>query len=195
MMNNISLKCKCGTVQGSVSHASPDVGNHMACYCHDCQSFANELSKDDAILDEWGGTEIYQTPPWYVTIDSGREQIRCLRLTPKGIYRWYTGCCNTPIGNTGSAKFPFIGLIHSFMDKDEHTESQLGPIKGYHKLGSAIGQPPEDIQQLGMPTGTTIMVFWRLLKWKLSSRNKPNLFFDSSGRCISKPKIINENPD
>ena len=195
MMNSISLKCKCGTVQGSVSHASPGVGNHIVCYCEDCQSFANELSKDDAILDEWGGTEIYQTPPWHVAIDSGREQIRCLRLTPKGIYRWYTECCNTPIGNTGSAKFPFIGLIHSFMDKDKNTESQLGPIRGYHKLGSAIGEPTEEIQQLGMPKGTTIRVFWRLFKWKLSSRNKPNLFFDSSGRCISRPKIINENPD
>lgn len=192
MMNRISLKCKCGTVQGSVSHVSPKVGNHVVCYCVDCQSFANELSEDDGILDEWGGTEIYQTPPWYVTIDSGREHIRCLRLTPKGIYRWYTDCCKTPIGNTASAKFPFVGLIHSFMDKDEKTESTLGPVVGYHKIESAIGEPPEAIQQTGMSKGTTAQVFWRLLKWKLTSRNKPNPFFDQSGRCISKPEIINK---
>ena len=194
-MKGISLKCQCGSVQGFVSHVSPRVGNHVVCYCDDCQEFANFLSKDGVILDEWGGTEIYQTPPWYVTIDSGREHIRCLRLTPKGIYRWYTGCCNTPIGNTGSARFPFIGLIHSFMDKDEQTESKLGPVKGYHKLESAIGDPPEDIQQVGMSKGTTIRVIGRLLKWKLTSRNKPNLFFDESGHCISKPMIINKTSD
>jgi len=192
-MSAISLRCKCGSVQGSVSHVSSGVGNHVVCYCSDCQAFANFLSKDDAILDEWGGTEIYQTPPWHVSIASGKEQIRCLRLTPKGIYRWYTGCCNTPIGNTGSARFPFIGLIHSFMDKNEETQSQLGPVRGYHKLESALGEPPEDIQKVGMSKGTTIMVIWRLLKWKLTSRNKRNLFFDQSGRCISKPEIVNGN--
>ena len=168
------------------------MGNHVVCYCVDCQAFANLLSEHGMILDEWGGTEIYQTPPWHVVIDIGKEQIRCLRLTPKGIYRWYTGCCKTPIGNTGSAKFPFIGLIHTFMDKDEQSGSKLGPVVGYHKLESAIGEPTENIQQTGMPKAVTFKIFWRLFKWKVTSRNKPNLFFDQSGHCISKPEIINE---
>ena len=194
-MNSISLKCKCGAVQGSVSHVSPKVGNHVVCYCDDCQAFARHLSGGIGILDEWGGTRIYQTPPWHISIDKGKEQLQCLRLTPKGLYRWYTGCCNTPVGNTISVRFPFVGLFHSFMDKDEQTESQLGPIKGYHKLESATGEIPEEIQEVGMPKRTTFNVLWRLIKWKFTGRNQPNPFFDPSGRSISKPRVLNQNPD
>jgi len=194
-MTTISLKCKCGAVKGSVNHVSPGVGNHIVCYCKDCQAFANHLSRSDDILDEWGGTGIYQTAPWHINIHKGIEYLQCLRLTPKGLYRWYTGCCNTPVGNTISANFPFIGVIHSFMDKDEQTESKLGPVKGYYKLELAKGKVPVSIQNKGMPKGTTITVLWRLFKWKLTARNKPNPFFDKSGQSISKPKILRPGPD
>ena len=83
-MTNLSLKCKCGAVEGEISHVSPKVGNHVVCYCNDCQAFANHLSADDDILDPWGGTEVYQTAPWHISIHKGIENIRCLRLTPKG---------------------------------------------------------------------------------------------------------------
>lgn len=189
-MTKISLKCKCGAVEGSVSQVSPRVGNHVVCYCNDCQAFANHLSTGDNTLDEWGGTEIYQTATWHIEIHKGSEQLKCLRLTPKGLYRWYTGCCNTPVGNTISANFPFIGLIHRFMNKDEHTESNLGPVRGYHQLDSAIGTVPDSIQNKGMPVGCTMAVIWRLLKWKLTAGNKPNLFFNDSGQSVSRPDIV-----
>ena len=194
-MNSISLKCKCGEVQGSVSHVSPRVGNHVVCYCEDCQAFARYLSKEGGIMDEWGGTEIYQTAPWHINIDKGLQQLRCLRLKPKGLYRWYTACCNTPVGNTISAKFPFTGLIHSFMEKDEQTAGKLGPVKGYHKLESAIGEVSEAIQQVGMPRAVTFAVIWRILKWKFTGGNKPRVFFDQSGHTISKPHVLKTNPD
>ena len=56
-MTTISLKCKCGAVKGSIKHVSPKVGNHVVCYCEDCQAFANHLSSNDNISDEWGGTD------------------------------------------------------------------------------------------------------------------------------------------
>jgi hypothetical protein len=194
-LKTISLKCACGAVQGTVGHVSPKVGNHVVCYCDDCQTFANHLSTAGNILDEWGGTEVYQTAPWNINIHKGAEHLRCLRLTPKGLNRWYTGCCNTPVGNNISAKLPFTGVIHTFIDEDEQTESQLGPIMGYHKLEMARGKVPDTIQDKGMPTGTTMAVYWRLFKWKLTSRNKPDLFFNESGQTISKPKILNPDPD
>jgi hypothetical protein len=193
-MTNISLKCKCGAVEGSVSHVSPQVGNHIVCYCDDCQAFANHLSTSANILDEWGGTEVYQTAPWHINIHKGIEQLQCLRLTPKGLYRWYTGCCNTPVGNAISAKFPFVGLIHAFIDKDEQTGSLLGPVMGYHKLESAKGKVPESFQNTGMSMGTTMRVVWRIFKWKLTAGNKPNLFFKESGQSISKPEILRTEP-
>jgi hypothetical protein len=190
-MNSISLKCKCGEVQGIVNHVSPRAGNHVVCYCEDCQAFARYLSKEGGIMDEWGGTEIYQTAPWHINIEKGLQHLRCLRLKPKGLYRWYAGCCNTPVGNTISAKFPFIGLIHSFMEKDEQTAHKLGPVKGYHKLESAIGEVPEAIRKVGMPKGMTLVVIWSLLKWRFTGGDKPQVFFDESGHTISKPRVLN----
>jgi hypothetical protein len=189
-MTDISLKCQCGSVQGKLSLVSPEAGNHIVCYCADCQAFANHLSTGDGILDEWGGTDIYQTAPWNVNIHAGIDKLRCIRLSSKGLYRWYTDCCNTPVGNTISAKFPFIGLIHSFINAGGQTGQLLGPVKGYHKLQSARGEVTDNIQKKGMPVGTTIKVFWLLIKWKLMAGNKPNPFFDESGKSISKPVII-----
>jgi hypothetical protein len=165
------------------------------CYCVDCQAFANHLSTDHNILDQWGGTDIYQTAPWNVTIDKGIEYLRCLRLTPRGTHRWFTACCNTPVGNTISAKFPFIGLIHSFMDKDDQTESVLGPVRGYHKLESAIGEVPESYRETGMPKGAIIGIYWRILKWKLAGKNKPRLFYDETGKNISKPTVVDSGDE
>lgn len=193
-MTQISLKCKCGAVEGSIENVSPDVGNHIVCYCNDCQAFANHLPASEEILDEWGGTRIYQTAPWNIRIDKGIENLQCLRLTPKGLNRWYTECCKTPVGNNISAKLPFMGVIHSFFDQDEQAESKLGPVRGYHKLESAKDGVPASIMDTGMPLRTTVAVFWRLLKWKLTGRNRPNLFFTESGQCISRPKILKNSP-
>ena len=83
-----------------------------------------------------------------------------------------------------------MGVIHSFFDQDEQAESKLGPVRGYYKLESARGKVPDAVQDKGMPLRTTLAVFWRLFKWKLTGRNKPNLLFNESGQCISKPEIL-----
>lgn len=74
------------------------------CCCMDCQKFAVFLQQEDQILDQYGGTDIFQIPILHVKITEGNEHIACVRLNQKGIYRWYTGCCNTPIGNTLGGK-------------------------------------------------------------------------------------------
>jgi hypothetical protein len=50
---------------------------------------------------------------------------------------------------------------------------------------------PDDIRQKGMPVATTIRIFWRLIKWKLTAGNKSYPFFDASGKNISKPIAVN----
>ncbi len=67
---------------------------------------------------------------------------------------------------------------------------KCGAVKGYYKLEFAKGNVPESIQKKGMPIGTTIAVFWRLIKWKFSAGDKENLFFNKSGQSISKPKVL-----
>src|SRR5687767_12724189 len=115
MPNDIPLRCACGTLRGTALAVSPDTGNRVLCYCRDCQAFARFLARPD-IMDDKGGTDIFQMAPGRVRITAGADALRCVRLSEKGIHRWYCGECKTPVGNTGGASIPFVGLIHSFMD-------------------------------------------------------------------------------
>ena len=91
---NHSLRCRCGTLRGYVSH--PEDVNRGVCYCKDCQAFAHFLETADSVLDSAGGTEVIQTTPANVTITQGQSKLACVRLRNKGLLRWYTSCCKTP---------------------------------------------------------------------------------------------------
>jgi hypothetical protein len=92
------LQCRCGTLKGHVSRSH--VANRCVCYCRDCQAFAHFLGRADEILDASGGTDVIQTRAANVVFTEGKEALACMRLTPNGLLRWYSTCCNTPIGNT-----------------------------------------------------------------------------------------------
>ncbi len=188
-MNNLNLQCKCGSVQGVVENVTPKSGNRCICFCKDCQAFPTELGVADSVLDEHGGTELFQAPLSHVKITQGSEHLRCLRLTKKGLYRWYTDCCNTVAGNTVSAKIPFFGIVHSFMKDEMDRTELLGPIRGAVFIKHAKDgyvKPKEFASELGV----NLRVIGKLLVWKLKSFRKPSAFFDENGRSISKPRII-----
>ena len=92
------IQCRCGTLKGYVDRLRG--ANYCVCYCRDCQAFAHFLGRAGEILDARGGTAVVQTPAANVTFTSGREALACMRLTPNGLLRWYSTCCNTPVGNT-----------------------------------------------------------------------------------------------
>src|ERR1700761_8373303 len=94
----LSLRCRCGQVSGVASDVTPDSALRVICYCRYCQAFARFLGRPDA-LDAVGGTDIVQLPPGRVKITAGTEAVRCMKLSGK-VFRWYTDCCRTPIGNT-----------------------------------------------------------------------------------------------
>lgn len=105
------LSCRCGHMGWSVETGAG--GTHVICYCADCQTFARHLGQSETALDADGGTEIFQTLPDAVRITRGADSLALLRLGPKGLMRWYAGCCNTPIANTlaNPRTLPFIGMI------------------------------------------------------------------------------------
>src|SRR5262249_10631143 len=107
---DLPLRCRCGHVRGVASEISSSTGCRVLCYCKDCQAFARFLELAD-VLDAAGGTDIFQMPPGRVKLSAGMDAVRCLRLSNRGIYRWYTDCCRTPIGNTAGPRVPLIGLI------------------------------------------------------------------------------------
>ena len=165
---DVPLRCRCGRVRGVASDVSPSSGFRFVCYCKDCQAFAHFLERPD-VLDPAGGTDIFQMPPACVKLTAGTETVRCLRLSDKGVLRWYTDCCRTPIGNTAaSPRFPVVAVVHSFMihggdgrSRDEVLGPPLPHLRAFRRRAppaerarAAIARsirPPhiEDIQLVG----------------------------------------------
>ena len=109
----MTVQCQCSKLTGTLEDVSPQTVNRFVCYCNDCQAFAHFLDREADVLDAHGGTEIMQMAPSHLKFTGGQDHIACMRLSDKGIYRWYSRCCNTPIANTGGFKLPFVGLTHN----------------------------------------------------------------------------------
>ncbi len=189
-MHEVELSCRCGQVKGVAKSVDPAEGTRVVCYCKDCQAFAHALAADKAVLDEHGGTDIYQLPPARVEIRQGQDQLRCLRLTEKGLFRWYAGCCNTPIANTVSAGIPVVGLIHGFVADPAVAHARLGPVRAYVNTGSAIGPLPESITRKSSTLRYVLKIVRKMLVWKLTGQGRPSPFFDDKGHPVSEPKIL-----
>ena len=191
-MEELALRCKCGQVSGSVKKVRPQCGNRIVCYCKDCQAFAQELDPKSNTLNAFGGTEIFQVAPDQVKIEQGTEHLASLRLTETGLLRWYSACCNTPIGNTVGAHLPFVGIIHDFYDIDQDKDKKLGPVLGSVNMGGATGKVPAEIK--GPYSGLRILlrVMGKLLIWKLTWRGNSKPFFKENGKPVAEPRIVRQ---
>lgn len=187
------MRCKCGTVRGVLHDVSS--GTRAVCYCDDCQAFANYLSTGSGILDEHGGTDIFQISPAQIEITQGIDHLACVRVTPKGGLRWYTDCCRTPIGNTmPTTVLPFIGLIHSCIDAGGRSlDDILGPVR-WRVMGQyALG----DISHLDVherfPLSSFPAAIWKIIKWRLRGDHKRSPFFNhDTGLPIAEPQYIGD---
>ncbi len=192
MSTQVSLRCRCGTVRGLATDVSPTSGNRVVCYCRDCQAFARFLERDD-VMNAAGGTEIFQMAPASVRITEGAAALRCVRLSSKGMHRFYAGCCKTPVGNTVSARVPFVGLIHSFMDperdgrtRDEVLGREITSIHGRFAIGTA----PAHVHP-GLPLSMIATIVRRLATWWLSGKGTPTPFFDARTRAPrAEPRVL-----
>ncbi|MBZ5709154.1 DUF6151 family protein [Nannocystis pusilla] len=155
MSESLGLKCRCGAVRGTAKELSPGTGIHVVCYCRDCQAFARFLATE-GVLDAGGGSEIFQLTPSQLRIEAGQEHLRCMRLSERGMIRWYADCCRTPIANTlASARMPFAGLLVTFFDAPvEVRERVLGPVVARTFGRDATGPTP---------AGTYEKVTWRVV--------------------------------
>ncbi len=132
------LSCSCGAVNGTIT--IPKVFNRVICYCKDCQAFAHHLGAADRVLDDKGGTDIIQMPSAALSFDTGIEHVKCLRLSPKGLFRWYAACCNTPLSNIlPNPKSAFIGILTTVLEA-ERLNADFGRITCVYKGNSAVGE-------------------------------------------------------
>lgn len=188
---DIPLRCACGSLRGVALGVSSRAGCRVVCYCDDCQAFARFLARP-GITDQWGGTDIFQMAPSRVQITSGGDVLSCMRLSDKGMHRWYCGECKTPVGNTVSSRIPFVGLIHTFMDHESDGRARdevLGKPLGYVQAKFAIGTPPSppDHSSLFRVMARSARL---LAKWWLTGAGSPSPFFDKSGVPRAEPQVL-----
>jgi hypothetical protein len=175
MSTSAEFRCRCGEVRGVVAGASPRTVNRVVCYCGDCQAFVHRLGRAD-LLNAQGGSDIVQLAPASLSFVQGQERIRGLRLTPKGLYRWYASCCNTPVGNTLTPAVPFVGVIVSAFDQgSQRSDDVFGPPVGAILGKHAIGEPPPG--STGINLSLLLRALGKLFGWRLSGKAWPHPFF------------------
>jgi hypothetical protein len=181
MHRDAMLRCRCGEVRGHVRDAAPTTVNRVVCLCDDCQAFLHHLGRAD-LLDAHGGTDIVQVAPASLTFEAGVERIVGVRLTPKGLYRWYADCCKTPVGNTVGPAIPFVGIVaQAFASPDDLFGKPVGAIYGKY----AVGEPPAGSANLNPRLlGRALRM---VLGWRLRGKTWPHPFFDRASRAPTRP--------
>jgi Family of unknown function (DUF6151) len=188
----VSIRCRCGRVRGYIDDVAPGRGSRVVCYCDDCQASARWHALP-GVMNEHGGTDVYQVPPAHVHITEGADQIRCLRLSPRprALYRFHAVCCKTPLGNS-LPRFPFVGVVCATLDiestgrtRDELLGRPLGHIMGKY----AIGGKPAHVSNI-MPPGLVFSAGRRYLAWWLRGLARPSPFFDPSGATLCEQIVL-----
>jgi hypothetical protein len=192
MSFDIPLSCRCGNVRGMAHDVAPAAGFRLVCYCTDCQAFARFLERPD-MLDEAGGTDIFQMAAGRVKLTAGADAVRSSRFSSK-VFRWYSECCRTSLANTASGRcFPALGLIHSFIGDEIDGPSRddvLGPPLCRIHEGSATAALPAHA-----PPPASLGIFAlraaKVLGWWARGLGRPNPFFDDRTKGpISAPRVI-----
>jgi hypothetical protein len=178
-------------MRGVAREVSPSAGFRIVCYCKDCQAFARFLGRPD-VLDAAGGTDIFQMATGRVTLTAGTEALRCLRLSHKGVFRWYADCCRTPIANTAGPGFPVVGLVHAFMDQaadGRPRQEVLGPPIGrLHGPSATTPLPPTAPPPMSF--AISVRRAAKALAWWARGLGRPNPFFDDR---TDAPRVLTPN--
>ena len=182
------LRCRCGGVQGAVSH--PERASRGVCYCRDCRAYAHALGAAGIILDELGGTDVVATLGKYVSITRGMENLACLSLTEKGLLRWHARCCNTPIANTPrDFRLSYVGLVHNCLEhSSEPLDTAFCPVRIWVNTKGAKGKPPST-RLRGFISFARLAV--SLVSTRLGGTYRNTPFFDSRrGTPVVVPRVL-----
>lgn len=179
------IQCKCGTIRGQLEGTG--ISNRVVCYCTDCQAFAKFLDKSNEVLDVHGGTEIVQVAQPRLTFSQGQAHLAAVRLSEKGMVRWYAACCKTAIGNTMiNPKVSFIGLIHSSLDRSK-MDKDFGRNVAEVNTNAAIGEPKP--KQRGL-LGVMLRFIGIVLTARIGGRYRKSQLFNESGAPIVRPTVL-----
>lgn len=192
MTTPIPLRCTCGDVRARIDH-EPAAARRVVCYCDDCQAFMRHLGREDG-LDVHGGTDILQVWPARMKLLAGADRVRCLRLSPKGMYRFHTACCSTPIGNTlPTSRSPWIGVPMLFVDVEATASTRdalFGPPVDRPFGAFAIGGRPEGADAKISP-GLLARSLVFLGRGLVNGETRPSPFVDPAGGApLAHPVVL-----
>ena len=166
--------CDCGEVSGYIDARPPHGATHAACYCADCLRAENAMGQP---YPGGRGVALVQTRPDRVHFLKGADRLGILRLSPKGLFRWYATCCGVPLFNTPPRKgVPFASLHAARVPSPE----DLGRVRAHLNAG----EKTSGIWRAMPP------VILRTLAARLSGGWKRTPFFDEDGEPVAKPKVL-----
>ncbi len=116
--------------------------------------------------------------------------LACMRLTKRGLVRWYAKCCNTPLGNTlGNYKVSFVDLIHSCLENGGRSlDDSFGPIRMWVNTKGAKGAVPSNTMA---EIGGIMRIVGMLLRARLNGSNRRTIFFSpETGAPVATPKVL-----
>ncbi|KQV85698.1 DUF6151 family protein [Pelomonas sp. Root1237] len=187
MPDTYSIQCRCGQLRGLLQPTRPS--NRCVCHCSDCQAFARYLGAQDA-LDSQGGSDIVQVPASHVVFTQGQDRLTCIRLTAKGMLRWYASCCRTPIGNTlADRKADFVGLIHTGLGQDKAAlAASFGPVTMRVGVDGALGDSKPKAAGMFSGIAKTLAM---IIMGRLRGTYRASPFFDpQTGTPVAKPRVL-----
>ncbi len=187
-MISMNIQCTCGNFQAKLKAFPKNTPGRLKCYCDDCQKYLHYLNRAD-LLDENAGTEIIPAYPADIEIVKGNELLKCVRLSSKGMFRFYTSCCQSPVGNT-SPNRAWVGILRNMYPRE--VEKILGTIRSSIMGKFAKGTPPQGTPEKFDLKGFSIVMPF-MLKGVLLRKANPSPFFQKDGTtAVVLPHVISE---
>ncbi|MFC4214096.1 DUF6151 family protein [Pseudophaeobacter arcticus] len=176
-----NFSCSCGCFAGHISAEGQKSGLRILCHCPDCRAAELYHHQPDPVE----GVDLFQLAPHAITITKGAEHLHLLRLGPKGLFRWYAGCCGTPFANTLSKpQLAFAGLRTDLFDD----KNALGKVKAQAHVPRP-GKPPRSQGMARMVYG----IFSRMITARLSGLWRETPFFDvETGKPVAEPEVLSK---
>ena len=182
---DLTFACRCGALRGVLHEADAADGCPIVCYCRDCRAAARHLGVTGD-LHPGGGSPIFQTLPARIEITDGADRLGCLRLSPKGLHRWFAACCDTPIANTGGMpRLPVAGMWRPMFADD----AALGPAGARVFTQQAVPRGEGPRRNSGL-AGVVAGLVRRGVSALAAGRLQEGPFFDASGAPRATPTVL-----
>lgn len=175
-----AFSCTCGQLRGTIRDLSPATAIRATCFCADCRAAELWHGQPDPGAE---GVDLAMLDPARLRLDAGAANLGVIRLSPKGILRWYATCCGARLFNTvQSPRFVFVTILSN---RVAHPE-RLGPERARAFITRPDGKRGHrNAHLLYLP------MIGRSLARALTGGWRDNPLFDrATGRPLADPRIL-----